>query len=561
MNLFSFGVLVVGGLVLSLSSAYGISLSAELSPNERAELSSRLKSFYRGTPASMSHVPPSYDVRTGKRVVLHPELGIPSHNGPNEGEMNAGARATPEFRRYYCEQFLKRHFPGLDCGEHTDALEQARHNLSSLTDTWISDEMLIRSLDELPQKGTLEGGYWSGSYYPTRWGLTSWRYAIADEYETYEEAVNAYQQPQEWRDLVDGSLWGALDDELAEAIERWSPAEKYDLSVGDEELTLTRQQKEEGRRYLGQDGKIPLWFGICHGWAPASLFVPAPTRPVTATGARGVKVKWYPHDVRAMATLAWANGDFSANYVGGRCNPKDPKRYPNGRLSDPNCFDSNPSVFHLALGNLIGKARVPFIMDIVFDQSVWNQPILSYELEYFNPLDSDEKSSNWEAVAVDYNDDFKKGDRFQTPLTRGKHGDGGDYDDSGIKKVVGVLATVVYLDEDGPQFGAEVVSPATVRKTYTYDLELYEREGRLIADGGEWHSNAHPDFLWVPEKGSIASTRYDQIPFSFSLEKEAGEPVGRLASATSARERAPLCRVLKVLVEAAGGDSAEYRCP
>ena len=83
-------------------------------------------------------------------------------------------------------------------------------------------------------------------------------------------------------------------------------------------------------------------------------------------------MEWYPDDIKALATLAWSTGRFRANQISGRCDAKDPKTFPNGRLSQQECFDTNPATFHLALANLIGRHGVPFIMDAAYDYEVWN---------------------------------------------------------------------------------------------------------------------------------------------------------------------------------------------
>jgi len=271
----------------------------------------------------------------------------------------------------------------------------------------------------------------------------------------------------------------------------------------------------------------------------------------------GLKINWYPHDIRAMSSLAWANGRSATNYVGGRCNYKNPKTYQNGRLMQQDCFDNNPSTFHLALGNLIGRAKVSFVMDKTFDFEVWNQPVQSYEFTYFNPMDPSKRSKDWKAVAADYNDAFKKRDRFQKPKTRGLRV-GNKFDDRGIKKVVGVIASVNYLAEAAPNHGVTPSNDVFFRVNYTYDLELHQQDGKLVALGGEWHSNVHPDFLWLPRKNSIALTNYDRIALDFSATKEPNEKVTKTAKAASG-DGYPLCQVLKELVNRSSGTQA-YRC-
>ena len=54
-----------------------------------------------------------------------------------------------------------------------------------------------------------------------------------------------------------------------------------------------------------------------------------------------------------MTTLAWANGDTKPTGLVGAVTRKNVETYPNGRIKAQECFDNNPSTFHLVLGNMI----------------------------------------------------------------------------------------------------------------------------------------------------------------------------------------------------------------
>jgi hypothetical protein len=278
-------------------------------------------------------------------------------------------------------------------------------------------------------------------------------------------------------------------------------------------------------------------------------------KPVTLTGASGVQVEFYPNDIKALLTLGWANGSFGTNFIGGRCNAKKPQIYPNGRLKQQECFDNNPATFHLVLGNMLGIGKVAFAYDKTFDYEVWNQPVTSYEVTYFNPLNPAQKSKKWNEVAISYDDAFKAKDRFQSPNTRGD----GNGRDLNIKKIVGVIATVIYVSEYTPVHSPEPQSDELIRETYTYDLELSEQGGKLIPTGGEWHSNLHPDFLWAAQRGSFASSKADKVELGFDGKNEPTELVTRTASKAS-NEANPLCQVMQVLVKESTGKDI-YQCP
>ncbi len=418
--------------------------------------------------------------------------------------------------------------------------------LADLAETWFAPGSLVESLDGIPGTGSVQRESWSGDYWRANWGHSSYRYADGVKFKTWAEAIAAYAQPKDWTRLLQTRPEAAWPN----TVLAWSPAEKYDLTVGDEAFTLTSQQKLEGETLVGEKGIIEEWMGLCDGWAPAAFMVPAAMKPVTVKGARGVDVTWYPEDIRAMASLAWTHGDYLANFIGGRCTTEKPATYPNGRLVQQECFDSNPATFHLALGNFVGKLRKPFVLDVAFDWEVWNQPIVGYETAYFNPMAPDHFDADWKKVAIDYSAEFKAFDRFQKPLTRGVR-QGKTYDDKGIRKIVGAATTITYLDGSEAKHVPEPPAPVLVRVTYTYDLELHAKpDGRLYPQGGEWHQNAHPDFLWVPQKGTAALLAVDKTPLGYAIDKPAPPAVTTAAKKTSKSDGYPLCEVVRALVSA-----------
>ncbi len=536
-------------------------LNTQLSEKEKAELTARLNAFHQKTK-----VQNPMDMRIGKMDVLSEEWTEPNpllkQTMPHTDPLlqSAGKKLMPQFLKSRCEQIFKKKYPFLECQTKeawnfvaTDETE-SENSFEGLLKTWMPTEAIVRNLTQIPVQAEIAQTVWSGDYWRMRWGLTSYRYSDPRSFATYSEAVDSYHQPGEWLSATASHTTA----ELSNIAVKWSPAEKYDLLAGDENMTLTQQQKQEGSYNLGEDGNVESWFGICHGWAPASFMVPSPNFPVHAISARGADVVWYPDDVRAMATLAWANGNFQTNFIGGRCNQKQPERYPNGRLSQPECFDNNPVSFHLALGNMIGIQKTPVIMDAAFDYQVWNQPILAYEFEYYNPLDLQQKGKDWQKYVVTYNEAFKSNDRFQQPLTRGKKQSNGKYDDSRITGVVGVTATVIYLAETTATHTTTPSRNNTVRVTYTYDLEFESQNGTLIPTGGEWHENRHPDFLWVPEKGSIAKLNYDATALNVDLLRKP-EPLTTTTATQASSSGYPLCQVLEKVVRSANPQGS-YQC-
>lgn len=520
----------------------------DLTAAEKADLEERITGFYSDPkdPLPMNRYIPKFRVSTG----------LPSHpNSVLQGkvdssalplEKTAGLKLSPWFLKAETEFYSTHKRP------QTRAEAANDDQVESLTDGYTDVDY---RLSELPNSGEVAQGVWSDDYWKTQMGQTSFRYGEGKTFKHYKEAIQDYEEPRAFTSLL---RLHSLED-VTSAILNWSPAEKYDLTVGDRRFTLTNEEKDVGASDRGEDGDVESWMGICHGWASAAIFAPRPVHPVTVVGARGIPVKWFPDDLRAILSLSWANADPEVNFAGENCEQKNPETYPNGRIKDQSCFSTNPATLHLALANMIGRAKQSFIIDASFDYEIWNQPMKSYQFTYFNPLSPSKRSDDWREVAVDYDDSFKARDRFQHPLTRGKRQRDGSWDDSGVKKVVGVIATLVYLEEITPT--ATDVSPEDVetRVTYTYDLELYDDHG-LTPEGGEWHDNTHPNFDWIPVKDSVAAADEDKTDYGFDGEAGPREALTKAAVKASG-DGMPLCQVIKALLKTSADSGAgDYSC-
>jgi hypothetical protein len=278
------------------------------------------------------------------------------------------------------------------------------------------------------------------------------------------------------------------------AIDLLAPSEKYDLLVGDGNGSLTVAMWNEGKWYHENKGEVETWLGICDGWAAASYMLPRPRKVVTVLAADGkTELRFYPDDIKALASLLWTKARTPTRFIGARTNEKKPKVDANGRVISTEAFNTNPGTFHLVVVNQIGVSKRSFIMDATYDYEVWNQPIVSYEYRYFNPQRM-KPAPDLQSAMVS-REAFTK-DRFRK------------YRDEGAKVFVGVHMRVRYIGETQPSH-AKTDDPerdAVVSVDYTYDLEL-DATGRIL--GGEWYVNPHPDFLWTPPPGAQAVTPAD----------------------------------------------------
>ena len=68
---------------------------------------------------------------------------------------------------------------------------------------------------------------------------------------------------------------------------------------------------------------------------------------------------------------------------------------------------------------------------------------------------------------------------------------------------------VQYLSEGEPvqENYNSAADDFTTEVVYRYDLEL-DSTDQLV--GGEWYTNSHPDFLWVPVRGTKARSEADR---------------------------------------------------
>jgi len=386
---------------------------------------------------------------------------------------------------------------------------------------------LISNLGEMDekelQKAQLAESPWSDDYWAIAKGILGSRYADPDKNETFD-----------WKDNFEFTKTNPVTDYITNGnIDYLSPSEKYDLLMGDENYTLTKKMWAEGKSYYDQSGKVEDWMGICHGWAPAAYMVERPTNSVKVKDVTGKhEITFFPSDLKALSSLLWANGRTNSNFIGGRCNAKNPaKDRATGRVTDQECFDTNPGSWHKAVVNQIGVSKRSFVIDATYDYEVWNQPVFAYSYRYFN-VETGETATTYDKAVIKLAD-FSK-DKFK------------DFRDSKTKKIVGVEMRLEYVVETQPSHSKTDSSnrDATNTALYRYDLEL-DAKGNIV--GGEWYSNAHPDFLWTPPVGEKVRTSVDRYMNGKTLEDVVTKG-SRFSSRTSA-QGLPLPLVIEKLIK------------
>lgn len=371
---------------------------------------------------------------------------------------------------------------------------------------------------------------WSDWYWPISVGQLGYRYA-SSKLDHYLQGV----------DLDDENSWPTLNtyhletNISEESIDDISPSEKYDLLVGDSAFSLTKSQWRVGQLYQESEGEVQSWMGICHGWAAAAFMLPRPTKSITLLSRnKEHELKFRPADLKALGSLLYANGRFKNNFVGTRCNIKDPEVDENNRVKDPKCLDSNPGTWHQVIVSLLGHAKETFVMDATYDAEVWNHPVRGYHFNYFNPQTLKVGQSLKESLIKV--DDFKE-DIFKELRSKDAY------------YLLGIEMEVSYLVETMPQMRDYDSSDfdALSYVTYSYDLEL-DKDFNII--GGEWYQLKHPDFLWAPAKETRVFSDLDHyIPQDMSFDDLIYESnLNELVKHSSSKGQ-PIARIVEELFE------------
>jgi hypothetical protein len=327
----------------------------------------------------------------------------------------------------------------------------------------------ITNLVDFEKLGINEGktglDLWSGSYWPQFQGSLGVRYRDPS-FMTLMKEKEQYGKFKELKEKIPLYTYNGKENFL-------SPAEKYDLVVGDHSMSLTKYAWELGEKNE-KFGKVPTWRGICDGWSAAAQMMPRPVKSVILTTPQGTGITFFPEDIKALGSLLYARAQDNVIFLGKRC-------YPVVGVFTGGCDATNPGAFHKAIANRVGKLKKSFNADISTTSEVWNYPVKSYKFTYYNVF-SDVESTDFKKVyeVFDKKHRFTKGGRRHEKTFA----------------IVGVKAEVVYadmreanlLETDGISEDKDLV------KTYLYDLEL-DRSFNII--GGEWYSSG-PDFIWAP---------------------------------------------------------------
>ncbi|KAL7995342.1 putative transglutaminase elicitor [Plasmopara halstedii] len=305
-------------------------------------------------------------------------------------------------------------------------------------------------------------------------------------------------QPSPWS----GPFWPSFEDSINI---RWkkkqpSPAEKYALAFGLNATEITynvsvhhgieSQTKRPKCRHdktckllhnhsrcairAGQhEGYcIPMWFGLCHAWAPASILEPEPRCPVTYNG-----ITFYPLDLKALITTVYAGAKVQTLFTGVRYKGLTNETDEFGRYKNAAQRDMNPGFFHIAMANILGRFNATFVVDVDSSAEVWNQPARGFKVFEQTAMSLEKAAQTFYGLST-------------YPWN------------AAAKSIVYIKSRLSWIAEtytDGGLVSSGRINRFTTGKYYYYILEL-DDAGIIL--GGEWVYNStryHPDFLWIPK--------------------------------------------------------------
>jgi hypothetical protein len=344
------------------------------------------------------------------------------------------------------------------------------------------DELRFLTLEQMRtarlEDSKLTTAPWSGWYFPLKDGGLAYRYADPH-----------FPKDAQWN-VIEKYILNTMGQGPVDSL---SPAEKYDLLLGDPQFTLTRKMIQIASNHA-VGGVVEGWLGYCTGWANAAMMLPRPRHSVTVLARDGkTRIEFRPSDIKALGALLWANGSYPTRLVGTVCQESPVRRDPlNDRALNPACQDTNPATWHLSVINQLGVQQRSFLIDSDPGFQIWNQPVSAYSYTYFNPATGKPASFAEAQVRLA---DFKQ-DKFAAHRS------------VGAVTVVGVEMNLTFVYEKVPdtQNTDSVDTDVTRVPVYKYDLEL-DSSGKII--GGEWWTRLHPDVLWVAPLGTHPTTYGD----------------------------------------------------
>jgi hypothetical protein len=410
------------------------------------------------------------------------------------------------------------------------------------------DRSYTKNIKRIPTEGMAKKT-WSSTYWPMRNAMLAARYDRTskntigkwDPYSesfrykyTYSESVSMFDQPDEYLRMLDSGrdIQRYINDVM-------SPAEKWDICFDDTSFTLTNWMRWKSDQH-SENGDIPSWYGICHGWAPASYIFDTPIYPVTLLCADGeTEVTFLPDDIKAYASMFLSEADYETRFVGNACpyeDPDDIEQDPyTGLYTDPRCSALDPGSFVIVLGNEVGINKKNFVFDPEPDGEIWNQPCESYSITWYN-LENKNTYDDIYSNMIEIDELSRSSNWFLNFVYEQATSD--------VYYVIGANIDVTYGVETEAVKATYTLPDETKKGEYLAAVFL-DRNYNIV--GGRWKYNLHPNFAWKIDDDSTPKGIKDNIIKSFSGTSEELRNIASYAI-DSANNGQPLLKVVEYLV-------------
>jgi hypothetical protein len=202
---------------------------------------------------------------------------------------------------------------------------------------------------------------WAGNYFPMERG------GIASRWQEPGATDDVPEGQKPVLKIMDVKLSLKKEDfakMTAEQIGRLSPAEKYDLMMGDYEFSATKHElynRGPHRNEAPED-----WEGFCNGVRAAGILLPEPQREISVKNPDGIEVTFKIADLKALAGVSYF-------YVGKYSQIGSPSR-------DIKSHDQpNAAVFDLALRYFLAEKKKAFVVDSHLGDQIWNESVIGYD--------------------------------------------------------------------------------------------------------------------------------------------------------------------------------------
>jgi len=306
-----------------------------------------------------------------------------------------------------------------------------------------------------------------------------------------------------------------------------SPAEKYDLVVGDLEANFTHAIWNEVRRQFAK-GEVPSWFGLCDGSSSASILFGEPEKSVRVKSRlAGIEVEFSVGDIKSL--LAYMMTTYVSRDLpifGKRCYIERP---------DPargECFGLNPASLHQILLQMSeDPGRFPYmIVDRSSNAAIWNSALLSASFSYYHP-------GSGRAVSYEAVDHIVEAGAYAPPAGSPGWARG--------TRFLLFVGTTLRMADTRTQVGYLAKGKMKeIDYSFRYILELSDR---LEVIGGEWLTQEHPSFIWALTRDYQPRSVGDIATSAINWEGTAIPETAMAAVLSSSRGAQPLFRIVNAI--------------